>query len=204
MKSISMVALITLLFSINLYAQEHEYTDLKQIDLSKIQDYVVKKTTGQVVNIGKLPNFVLEDTTGEIQDFYKFIKSKKLVLLTFLRADCENTIFEYPNIESNYEKYRSKGFDVFAVMEYSTTEHLEEFLLTNFPPFTITLGTRSKEPEDTRFLTDHYRLRKSLGDERKWGTPFSFLIKNGDLQNIWFVGGEFKPGVLEKFISENL
>lgn len=184
--------------------QEHEYTDLEKIDLSKIEDYVVKKTTGNYSSIQKLPNFVLQDTSGKMQDFYKFLKGKKVVLLTFLRADCENTEFEYPNIEKNYLKYKDRGFDVFAVMEYSDPEHLEAFLLTNFPPFTMTLGTRTKEDEDIRFLTDHYRLRKSLGDTRKWGTPFSFLIKDGDLQNVWYVGGEFNPGDLEKFLKENL
>ncbi len=56
----------------------------------------------------------------------------------------------------------------------------------------------------SRFITEHYRLRKSLGDDRKWGTPFSFLIKDGDLRNVWFVGGEFRPGELEKFLKENL
>jgi len=186
------------------WAQEHEYTDLKKIDLSKIEDYVYKKTTGRVRTIQKLPNFVLEDTTGEMKDFYKFIEGKKIVLLTFMRADCENSHYEYPNIENNYQKYKNRGFDVFTIMEYSDADHLEEFLMEQIPSVTITLGTRTKEDEDIRFLTDHYRLRKSLGDIRKWGTPFSFLIKDGDIQNVWFVGGEFNPGDLEKFLEENL
>ena len=80
-----------LLYTSITHAQEHEYTDLKQIDLSKIEDYVYKKTTGKARAIQKLPNFVLEDTTGEMKDFYKFIKGKKIVLLTFMRADCENS-----------------------------------------------------------------------------------------------------------------
>jgi len=196
------------IFSILLYtsftwAQEHEYTELKQIDLSKIEDYVYKKTTGKFRSIQKLPNFVLEDTTGEMKDFYKFIKGKKIVLLTFLRADCENSQFEYPIIEKNYQKFKNKGFDVFTIMEYTNADHLDEFLMTYFPSVTVTLGSRSKEG-DIRFLTDHYRLRKSLGDIRKWGTPFSFLIIDGDLQNVWYVGGEFNPGDLEKFLEKNL
>ena len=139
-----------------------------------------------------------------MKDFYKFIEGKKIVLLTFLRADCENSQFEYPNIEKNYQKYKNKGFDVFTIMEYTDADHLDEFLMTYFPSVTVTLGTRSKEEEDIRFLTDHYRLRKSLGDIRKWGTPFSFLIKDGDLQNVWYVGGEFNPGDLEEFLKKNL
>lgn len=193
-----------LLYTSFTLAQDHEYTELKQIDLSKIEDYVYKKTTGKFRPIQKLPNFVLEDTTGEMKDFYKFIEGKKIVLLTFLRADCENSQFEYPNIEKNYQKYKNKGFDVFTIMEYTDAVHLDEFLMTYFPSVTMTLGTRTKEEEDIRFLTEHYRLRKSLGDIRKWGTPFSFLIKDGDLQNVWYVGGEFNPGDLEKFLKKNL
>ena len=193
-----------LLYTPFTWAQEHEYTELNQIDISKIEDYVYKKTTGKFRSIQKLPNFVLEDTTGEMKDFYKFIEGKKIVLLTFLRADCENSQFEYPNIEKNYQKYKNKGFDVFTIMEYTDADHLDEFLMTYFPSVTVTLGTRSKEEEDIRFLTDHYRLRKSLGDIRKWGTPFSFLIKDGDLQNVWYVGGEFNPGDLEEFLKKNL
>lgn len=192
-----------LLYTSFTQAQEHEYTDIKQIDLSKIEDYVYKKTNGKFRAIQKLPNFVLEDTTGEMQDFYKFIKGKKIVLLTFMRADCENSQFEYPNIEKNYQKFKNKGFDVFTVMEYTNADHLDDFLMTYFPSVTVTLGTRSKD-EGIRFLTDHYRIRKSLGDSRKWGTPLSFLIIDGDLQNVWYVGGEFNPGDLEEFLEKNL
>ena len=178
----ALLIIFILLYTSFTWAQEHEYTDLKKIDLSRIEDYVYKKTTGRVRTIQKLPNFVLEDTTGEMKDFYKFIEGKKIVLLTFMRADCENSEYEYPNIENNYQKYKNKGFDVFTIMEYSDADHLEEFLMEQVPSGTVTLGTRTKQDEDIRFLTDHYRLRKSLGDKRKWGTPFSFLIKDGDLQ----------------------
>lgn len=182
----------------------HEYIDIKRVDLSEVEDYLIKKVSGRTTSLQKLPNFVLEDTTGKVQDFYKFLKGKNIVLLTFLRADCPNSHFELPNIEKNYEKFKSKGFDVFSIMEYSSDDLLKNYLTTYNPGITTTLGTRTKEDEDIRFLTDHYRLRKSLGDTRKWGTPFSFLIKDGDLRNVWYVGGEFNPGDLEKFLEENL
>jgi len=183
---------------------EHEYTDIKRVDLTEVEDYLIKKVSGRSTSIKRLPNFVLEDTAGTVLDFYKFLKGKNIVLLTFLRADCDNTHYEYPNLEKNYEKFKSKGFDVFSIMEYSDDDYLQNYLMTFDPVFTTTLGTRTKQDEDVRFLTDHYRLRKSLGDTRKWGTPFSFLIKDGDLRNVWYVGGEFNPGDLEKFLEENL
>jgi len=91
MKRTLSTTVVMLLMATTGLAQEHEYTDLKKIDLSKIEDYVVKKTTGNYSSIQKLPNFVLQDTSGKMQDFYKFLKGKKIVLLTFMRADCENS-----------------------------------------------------------------------------------------------------------------
>ena len=198
------ISLLVLNPGLALAQNEHEYTDIKRVDLSEIEDYVIKKVSGRTTSIQKLPNFVLEDTTGKIQDFYQFLKGKNIVLLTFFRADCDNSYYEYPNFEKNYKKFKSKGFDIFSIMEYSNDDYLEEYLMNFSPVFTTTLGTHTKEDEDVRFLTDHYRLRKSLGDSRKWGTPFSFLIKDGDLRNVWYVGGEFNPGDLEKFLEENL
>jgi len=55
-----------------------------------------------------------------------------------------------------------------------------------------------------RMETFQYLLRTTLGDKRTWGTPFSIIVINGDLNNPYIVMGEMKADQVDPLIEKSL
>ena len=55
-------------------------------------------------------------------------------------------------------------------------------------------------------LINYYllNLEKKNNDLRKWGTPFHIIIKNGNIENIGIVKGEFMIKEIEDFLTNKL
>lgn len=70
----------------------------------------------QKTEIGtKFINITQPDQDGENQNLYAFLKGKKYVLVDFWASWCGPCRAENPHILKVYDKYKSKGFDVFAI-----------------------------------------------------------------------------------------
>ncbi|MBT3948032.1 MAG: hypothetical protein HN687_02285, partial [Candidatus Marinimicrobia bacterium] len=55
-----------------------------------------------------------------------------------------------------------------------------------------------------RNATQLYRLRKTLGDERDWGTPFHILMKNGSKNIVGIIMGEIIESEVIPYLNEVL
>src|SRR5687767_11367795 len=74
--------------------------------------------------------------TGADVNLRKFIAGKKLVMVVYFAPWCPNWKHDVSFVQSMYEKYKAKGFDVVAIGEYdpvqSMKSHVAQYKLT-FP-----------------------------------------------------------------------
>jgi len=63
----------------------------------------------------KFINVTQADQNGKDQNLYDYLKGKKYVLVDFWASWCGPCRAENPHILKVYDKYKSKGFDVFAI-----------------------------------------------------------------------------------------
>ncbi len=120
-------------------------------------------------------NFTLPTAVeGQTIDLRKHIKGKKVVLVTYFAAWCENSNHDYETIQHLLKKFRDKGLGVVGVCNYSEAKEVKEFIAKHQPRYPI--GIESSD-DKLREKTAHYNYRKLCGDDRKWGTPFSLLIE---------------------------
>lgn len=189
--------------------EKHEWAEIEFVDLTTIKDYILFKTSMIEKNLGGLSDFRLPDTAGSYISFYEFLRDeegnkKKIVMLTFLKSSCKDSKYQAPALVKAFNRFNSAGFDILAVFEYSQKIEVEDFMWTYGIPFKVVMGTTNSDDEDIRFINYHYRLRRSLGDDRKWGTPLHFFIVNGDLKRVWYARGELKLEQIARFIESKL
>ena len=148
-------------------------------------------------------------TSGEEINLRKFIDGKKLVMVVYFAPWCGNWRHDLPFVQSMYNKYHDKGFDVIAVGEYdpvdSMKSHVSQFKLT-FPVVSESDARTAKQ------TTLHYQYRQSSGDTRNWGSPWYIFLDptkletKGDLllTSAPVVNGELIQAEAEKFIKEKV
>ena len=136
-------------------------------------------------------------------------KGKKLVLVVYFAAWCPNWKNEMPLVKKLYDKYKDKGFDVVAVSEYTSLEDAKKHIADNNLAFTVAVESEKYEDRDK---TSHYAYRQTVGDTRKWGSPWNLFIepkemkKKGDVLGTKFnvVTGEMIETEVEAFIRQKL
>ena len=89
-------------------------------------------------------------------------------------------------------------------MDYShrnlSTLFIKEYGL-NIP---FTFGELDEKNEQKRNTTQFYQLRKTLDDEREWGTPFHILMKNASKNIVGIIMGEIIESELIPYLNEVL
>jgi len=150
------------------------------------------------------PDFVRKtaDGKGEIR-LSEFVRGKPLVLVSTFADWCKHCNWEAPVLESLYQKYHARGFDILQISEYTHPVDVARFLERHHPPFPVVVGSTTTD-DATREGTDHYKFRKEVGDKRKWGTPFNVFIVKGDLSRPLVVAGELMEDEIESFITRKL
>jgi peroxiredoxin len=170
---------------------QHEYAPIQEKEI-KYRDWTYK----QVREGGKELNL------------REAAKGKKLVLIVYFAPWCPNWRLQAPVVQKFYEKYKANGFEVIGVGEYDTVEKMKASLDTYKITFPVVYESDSTAAKQT---TPHYEYRRTTGDTRNWGSPWSiFLIpsqlKNGDVlvEKAFVVNGELIEAESEAFIREKL
>lgn len=149
---------------------------------------------------------VFGDGKTKLRDF---AEGKKLVLVVYFAAWCHNWRHEAPLIQQLHEKYKDRGLGIIGVAEYDSVEKTRKNLNDLF--VTIPAVYESESLSD-RTNTKMYAYRTSVGDTRKWGSPFhvffetSQMTEKGDVvvTRAFTVSGEVEDEKVEAFIRERL
>lgn len=182
---------IILLFSFTFALAQHEYSPLKEFEL-KYKDWTYKTVTdGKDVNLRE------------------FAKDKKLVMVVYFAAWCENWKNQAPFTQKLYDKYKDKGFDVIGVSEYASIADTKINLTNKKIMFKVVSESDSKA---SRLTTPHYEYRQKTSDTRTWGSPWNIFIEKGNykkkgdelVKKAFVVNGELIEAEVEKFIRQKL
>ena len=146
---------------------------------------------------------------GQTLDLREAAKGKKLVLVTYFAAWCENSNHDYETVQHLLKKFGDKGLGVIGVCNYSETKEIQAFIAKHHPAYPICIESTD---DKLREKTLHYNYRKLCGDPRKWGTPFSLLIEAKNIQadgemlvsEVLAANGEIDKKEAEKLIKELL
>ena len=189
MRTLLLFAILLLSFSFAASAQ-HEYAPLLEKEI-KYKDWTYKQ-----VRDGKELN--LRAAAG----------GKKLVMIVYFAPWCPNWKLQAPVVQKFYEKYKASGFEVIGVGEYATVDAMKTSLDTYKITFPVVYESDST---DAKQKTPHYEYRKTTGDTRNWGSPWSiFLVpsqlKKGEFltEKTTIVNGELIETDSEAFIREKL
>jgi len=137
------------------------------------------------------------------------MQGKKLVMVLYFAPWCPNWRNEAPVAASLYEKYKSQGFEIIGVSEYSSRDDTKNFFGPTGPPYPVVVESESR---DDREKTPHFGYRQLTGDTRKWGSPWNIFLdpakcnSNGDVltEKAWVVNGELIEADTDKFIHDRL
>ncbi|HEX4951605.1 MAG TPA: redoxin domain-containing protein, partial [Blastocatellia bacterium] len=141
-------------------------------------------------------NFVLPTpVAGQSVNLREQAKGKKLILITYFAAWCENSNHDYETIKDLLKKFGDKGLGVVGVCNYSELKEVKDFIIEHQPSYPIAIESKD---DKQREKTTHYSYRKLCGDDRKWGTPFTLLIEAKNIQpdgelltdEVWAANGE--------------
>ncbi len=189
MKTFLLFAILILSFTFAASAQ-NEYAPLLEKDV-KYKDWTYKQ-----VRDDKELN-LLEATKG-----------KKLVMVVYFAPWCPNWKLQAPVAQKFYEKYKASGFEIIGVGEYASVAEMKASLDTYKITFPVVYESDSTGAKQK---TPHYEYRKTTGDTRNWGSPWSvFLVptqlKKGEFltEKAFVVNGELIEAEAEAFIREKL
>ena len=146
---------------------------------------------------------------GQTVDLREQAKGKKLVLVTYFAAWCENSSHDYETIQHLLKKFGDKGLGVVGVCNYSEPKEVKEFITKHHPDYPIAMESNDDKQREN---TTHYRFRKLCGDTRKWGTPFTLLIEAKNIKadgeiltnEVWAANGELDRKDAEKLLKQLL
>lgn len=136
-------------------------------------------------------------------------KDKKLVLVVYFSGWCGNWKNEAPIVQRLYDKYKNDGLEIIGVGEYDTVASLQNSL--NFFKITFPVVYETTDASN-REKTDHFKQRKSAGDNRTWGSPWNVfltpenMMEKGDTiaKKAFVANGELMEADADKFIREKL
>lgn len=146
---------------------------------------------------------------GQPIDLREHSKGKKIILVTYFAAWCENSNHDYETINHLLKKFGDKGLAVVAVCNYSEPKEIKDFITKHQPLYPIAIESNDDKQREN---TAHYRYRKLCGDERKWGTPFTLLIEAKNIKtdgeilsdDVFAATGEMDRKEAEKLIKQLL
>ena len=146
---------------------------------------------------------------GQKIDLREFSKGKKIILVTYFAAWCDNSNHDFETVNYLLKKFGNKGLAVIGVCNYSAEKEVSEFIKTHQLTYPICIENTD---EKMREKSTHFMYRKQCGDTRKWGTPFSLLIETKKMKadgeilttEVQSANGEMDRKEAEKLIKKLL
>jgi thiol-disulfide isomerase/thioredoxin len=188
MKTLLFCAILLIGFTVSM--AQHEYAPIQEKEIN-YKDWTYKQ--------------VRDDRQLNLREA---TKGKKLVMVVYFAPWCPNWKLQAPVAEKLYEKYKANGFEIIGVGEYDTVDAMKTSLDTFKITFPVVYESDSR---DAKQKTPHYEYRKTTGDTRNWGSPWSiFLVpaqlKKGEFltEKTFVVNGELIEAETEAFIREKL
>lgn len=80
------------------------------------------------------------DTGGVVRSLKDIVQGSKCTLLLFWSPGCSHCTEEMPQIQAMYEKYHSKGFDIYAYCMDMSPQHWRSYLGEHHLPWTNVIG----------------------------------------------------------------
>ncbi len=198
-------------------ADDHEYADLLHVKASEVfGNYLSDNPVTVPTDLAKLKDlFQFHDFYGTALDGRRVnfhlptepgYEKAKILLLSYTAEWCKNCNYEAPYLGELYEKYHSRGLEIVTRTEYSEVDKVRDFIAKHDMKYPVIIGSvvAYDERETIRMETFQYLLRKTLGDTRKWGTPFNIIIVDGDVENPYVVVGEMKSDQVNDLIEQTL
>ncbi|MFV0388735.1 MAG: TlpA disulfide reductase family protein [Pyrinomonadaceae bacterium] len=165
MKRILVISFTLLLFCIGIFSQDveddHEYAAIKQEHF----DYFDWKYNDAI--------------TGKPINLRQFSQGKKLVMVFYLAPWCHNSRYELIQTEKLYQKYKNAGFAVIGVSLYGDKERTARMFEVYGATFPVVVESESSKD---RKKTPHYKYRRKMKDDRKWGTPWIVYLKPDEFE----------------------
>ena len=125
-------------------------------------------------------------------------------IISYFAEWCPNCHYEAKEILQLYEKFTPSGLNLTLVMDYAPKEASRAFTQLYGLNMNWVLGELNEKDEEKRNNTLFYNFRKSLNDSRRWGTPFHIIIKDGNMDYIGIVKGEFICEEIRSFLNTYL
>ncbi|MCI0491130.1 MAG: redoxin domain-containing protein [Blastocatellia bacterium] len=156
-------------------------------------------------------DFTLTSREGAAFNLREYATGKRLTIVGYIAAWCNNSIENGHVIKRLYDKYKDRGLGLVIVTEYSAPEEIA--IYANRIGIDCPVVTETDD-KDARKKSPHYKYRRKVGDERKWGTPFYVIIAPEDIlpaakraplaRHIHTVSGEIIEEEAEQFIEKHL
>jgi len=197
-------------------ANDHEYTDLMKINLTEVYNKYISEhqvsdaQKKELKDLFDFKDFVGKSMDGRYVNFHqpkdKGYKPAKILIMSYIADWCKNCNYEAPYLRDIYKKYNSRGLEIVGRSEYSDVEKMKEVIARHQTPYPVITGSVSaySERQKIRMETFQYLLRTTLGDKRTWGTPFSIIVINGDLNNPYVAMGEMKADQMDALLEKTL
>src|SRR4051812_1984114 len=197
-------------------ANDHEYTDLVKINLTDVYNKYISEhqvsdaEKKELKELFQFKDFIGKSMDGRYVNFHqpkqKGYKPAKVLIMSYVAEWCKNCNYEAPYMRDIYKKYNSRGLEIVARSEYSEVDKMKAVIEKHQTPYPVITGSviAYDQRQKIRMETFQYLLRNTLGDKRTWGTPFSIIIINGDLNNPYVAMGEIKSEQFDPMLEKLL
>jgi thiol-disulfide isomerase/thioredoxin len=197
-------------------ANDHEYTDLMKINLTDVYNKYISEhqvsdaEKKELKELFQFKDFVGKSMDGRYVNFHqpkqKGYKPAKVLIMSYVAEWCKNCNYEAPYMRDIYKKYNSRGLEIVARSEYSEVDKMKAVIEKHQTPYPVITGSviAYDQRQKIRLETFQYLLRNTLGDKRTWGTPFSIIVVNGDLNNPYVAMGEIKAEQFDPMLEKLL
>jgi hypothetical protein len=169
-------------------AEEHEYAQITEHQI-ELHDLTFKSLDGSQLNLRQ------------------YAAGKRALIISFNAAWCKNSAYNAPALKRLYDKYKDRGLGMISIMEYSTVDEVRIFINRFGIDCPVAIETKSR---DDREKSLHFKYRRLVGDNRKWGTPFHIIIDARHIESapntvlakkVYIAAGELMEDQTDTFIQ---
>jgi glutathione peroxidase-family protein len=156
-------------------------------------------------------DFTFKTAEGREFNLRDYSKDKRMVIVSFVAGWCPNSNRNGHVLKRLYDKYHERGLGAVVVTEYSDAEEVRIHVNRIGIDYPVVTETRSRGDRKSSL---HYKYRRAVGDNRKWGTPFYVMLDAQDIEpaapkapiarRVFTVSGEIVESEADAFIGRRL